>query len=104
MIVFSGAGFNAKKRRSNERLRVEHSSAAIAEVAGLLTDFRPGEGAHWMEWPAVSIAFLDRRRLIAEFGLLSGLRWVRTPTASDREIRDPERLRDWLSSRGVDLG
>ncbi len=104
VIVFTGAGFDAKKRRSNERLAVEYSSPAIAELAGLLTDFRPGEAADWMEWPAVSIAFLERRRLIAEFGLLSGLRWVRTPTASDREIRDPERLHAWLADRGVDRG
>lgn len=103
VIVFSGAGFDAKKRRNNERLALERSSTPIAELAGLLTDFRPGEAADWMEWPTVSIAFLERRRLIAEFGLLSGLRWIRTPTASDREIRDPERLRAWLTHRGVDL-
>ncbi len=103
VVVLSGAGFDARNRRNNERLAEERSPHAIAELVRLLTDFRPGEAADWMEWPTFSIAFLERRRLIAEFGLLSGLRWVRTPTASDREIRDPDGLHAWLSDHGVDL-
>lgn len=104
VIVFSGAGFDARNRRANDRLAVERSAAAIAELAGLLTDFRPGDGADWMEWPKRSVVFLRARQPVAEFGLLTGARWVRTPMASDREIRHPGRLRAWMDARGVDLG
>lgn len=104
VVGFSGAGFDAGHRRANDRLAVERAASAIAELAGLLTDFRPGEGADWMEWPTLSVVFLQSRQPVAEFGLLAGGRWVRTPLASDREVRHPERLRAWLNTRGVDLG
>lgn len=103
VVVISGAGYNTKDRSKNERLCEERSSAAINELAGVLTHFQPGEPMDWMEWPQMSVVFLKDRQMLAEFGLLSGASWVRTPAAFDRKVRDPERLRGWLSDRGVDV-
>lgn len=102
VVVISGTGFDAGKRAANQRLAVERTSAAIVELAGLITDYRPGEPMDLMEWPAISVAFLEKRRLLAEYGLLSGATWVRTPTSHDWRPRQPDRLRAWLRHRGVE--
>lgn len=103
VVVIAGAGFDARKRGNNQRLAVEHGRDAIAELAALITDYRPGEPMDLMEWPAICVAFLKERRLIAEYGLLSDANWVRTPTAHDWQPRDPDGLRAWLRSRGVEF-
>lgn len=102
VLVISGAGFDAKNRSNNKQLAVERTPAEVIEIAGLLTDYQPGDPMDWMEWPAISIVFLKDRQPLAEYGLLLDGTWVRTPTASDREVREHERLRGWLQDRGVD--
>lgn len=103
VVVIAGTGFDARKRAANQRLAVERSRDAIAELAALITDYRPGEPMDLMEWPVVSVAFLEERRLLAEYGLLSGASWIRTPTSHDWQPRDPDHLRTWLRTRGVEF-
>lgn len=102
VVVFTGTGFDTKNRKKNQRLAVERSSPAIIELAGLLNDYRPGEPMDLMEWPALSIAFLKDRGLLAEYGLLAGTEWVRTPTTQDWQIRNAQRVRSWLHNRGIE--
>ena len=102
VVVIAGAGFDARNRANNQRLAVEHGRDAIAELAALITDYRPGEPMDLMEWPAISVAFLKERQLISEHGVLSGATWVRTPTSHDWAVRSPDRMHAWLRSRGVD--
>lgn len=102
VVVIAGTGFDVRKRANNQRLAVERGPDAIIELAGIITDYRPGEPMDLMEWPATSILFLKERRLLAEYGLLSGASWVRTPTAHDWQPRGPDRLRTWLHSRSID--
>ncbi|MFT3834624.1 MAG: hypothetical protein QM711_15105 [Micropruina sp.] len=104
VIVIAGAGFDPKHRAANDRLAVERSPDAIAELIGLLTDRLPGEPMSLMEWPRLSLVFLKGRRPLAEYGLLAGAEWVRTPTASHGVVRKVERLRAWLRDRDVDFG
>ena len=101
VIVIAGTGFDAKRRRNNERLAVERVPAEIIEIARLLTDYQTGDPEYWMEWPTISIVFLTDRRPLAEYGLLADSTWVRTPAAGDRQVREPERLRAWLLAHGV---
>lgn len=103
MVVIAGAGFDARKRANNQRLAVERSPAAIVELAALITDYRPGEPMDLMEWPVIPVVFVKERRLLAEYGLLSDATWVRTPASHDWQPRDPDRLRAWLRTRGVEL-
>lgn len=104
VIVIAGSGFDPKHRAANDRLAVERSPDVIARLIALLTDLLPGEPASLMEWPRLSLVFLEGRRPLAEYGVLAGADWVRTPTASDGEIRHAERLRAWLDDHEVDFG
>ncbi|SDS31341.1 hypothetical protein [Microlunatus soli] len=65
---------------------------------------RPDGPAAPMEWPVASVVFLDRRTVLAEYGVLSDAATVRTPSDGDRRLTDPLRLTRWLGERGIGLG
>jgi hypothetical protein len=102
VVVIRGTGFNPKKRSDSERLAVEKDPGEIRALTDLLCDVIPGSAAAWMEWPAVSFAFISEKGLLEEIGLLSSGRWVRHPDV-DLEIRDPAALGSWLGTRGIQL-
>ena len=83
LLVIAGTGYNPQRRRDNRVLHSEPSPDAIARIGVLLTTL--GDGARdWMEWPAVSLVFIEGKAVLAEYGVLSGCTWVRTPSDGDR--------------------
>lgn len=102
VVAIAGTGFDTRKRANNQRQAVGRSPDAIIELAALITDYQPGEPMDLMEWPVISVAFLENRRLLAEYGLLSDASWIRTPTSHGWQPRDPSRLRAWLHDRRVE--
>lgn len=102
-VLVVGAVYESAKRSRNRPLGVVRTQPEIAELAELVTDCVPGDGMAWMESPALSIAFLQNRRVVSTYGILSGGGWVRTPAAEDRKVRGAERLRDRCVRLGADL-
>lgn len=102
VVVIRGTGFNPKKRTDNDRLVVVKDLGEIGTLAHLLCDVIPGSDSAWMEWPAVSFAFIAEKAVVGEVGLLSDGRWARH-TDVDLEMRNPAALRSWLDARGIRL-
>lgn len=103
LVVIAGSGYNAQRRQDNTVLHTERDPTVIGRVADLLAT-RGGESHAWMEWPRVSLVFLDGRAVIAEYGVLGGARWVRTSLDGDREIEKSAELGAWLVEVGAPVG
>jgi hypothetical protein len=92
-------------REARRRLAVvERSPDVIARIAVLLTTLGD-EARDWMEWLAVSLVFIEGNTVLAEYGVLSGCPWVRTPTdGGDRAVARSGELSARLDAVGVDTG
>ena len=101
LVVIAGVGYNPRRRKDNHVLHRERQSDVITQLAGLVTDLGD-EVLAWMEWPQVSLVFLNDGLLLAEYGVLSGGGWVRTPYDGDRAVVQAEEFGAWLDAVGRD--
>ena len=103
VVVVPGSEYNPKRRKDVTRLASESSASEIRVIADLLTDVVPSASqVAWMEWPTVSIAFVNGADVLAEFGLLGHGEWVRGGPQGDQLRARPSRVAAWLAARGVD--
>ncbi|UKJ62596.1 hypothetical protein H1Q78_12565 [Cellulosimicrobium cellulans] len=104
VVVPGGATYNPKRRRDFTRLAVERDATAVRQIAGYVTDVAAASGpSAWMEWPSLSIAFVDGSELVTEVGILGAGEWVRLD-AGDFRLAHPESVASWLRTRDVHLG
>ena len=99
IVVIAGAGDNPRRRERNRVLHDERDLDVVVSIARLVTSLR-GEPRAWMHLPELSLVFLRERRVLAEFGVLPGRTWIRTPGGGDLALQCPDELTTWLATAG----
>lgn len=103
VVVVEGASYDSKHRKSNVILGSTDGPALIHGLARSLLS-RTAERADWMEWPTLTVVFLDKREVVSAIPVLSRGEWVRDPLDGDSQLTDPSALVGLLRSIGVRLG